>query len=117
VRQSAPLQKVAHLIRIKTNPAEKTRCCLKGDSAMFGRMRKTRELKARLFGQMMQRFGVSQNPDYGQFDGARLQTAAGRCIHCGAAARCKEWMETTTGTEGASDFCPNAQTFAALSRR
>jgi hypothetical protein len=84
---------------------------------MFGRMRRTRELKGQLFGEMMRRFGVIQRQDYAFAEGVALHTAAARCIHCGEAARCKEWMESTTGTEGASDFCPNAQTFATLGRR
>ena len=84
---------------------------------MFGRMRKTRELKGRLFGEMMRRFGVTQRQDYGDVEGTMLHTAAARCIHCAEAARCRAWMEQTTGTEGAAEFCPNAETFAGLAGR
>jgi NADH dehydrogenase/NADH:ubiquinone oxidoreductase subunit G len=84
---------------------------------MFGRMRKIRELRGYLFGEMMQRFGVTERPNFNHLDGMKLQTAAARCIHCGEVARCKTWMEQTTGTEGADAFCPNAGTFAALGAR
>jgi hypothetical protein len=46
-----------------------------------------------------------------------LHTAAARCIHCTEVARCKAWLATSKGTEGAADFCPNAGVFAALGRR
>jgi hypothetical protein len=84
---------------------------------MFGRMRRTRELKNRLFGEMMHRFRVTQRADYGYAEGAMLHTAAARCIHCTAAERCKAWLAADSGTEGAADFCPNARVFATLGRR
>jgi hypothetical protein len=84
---------------------------------MFGRMRRTRELKRQLHAEMKQRFGVTQQEDYGSTEGTMLQTAAARCIHCTEAARCKDWLANTTGTEDAADFCPNAGMFATLGRR
>jgi hypothetical protein len=84
---------------------------------MFGRMRRTRELKRQLFTQMKQRFGVTQEADYGSAEGAMLQTADARCIHCTEVARCKAWLATTDGTEGAAEFCPNAGILATLGRR
>jgi hypothetical protein len=84
---------------------------------MWGRMRRTKELRSQLFGAMMRRFGVTERLDYGDVEGTKLHTAAARCTHCGEVARCKAWMEQTTGTEGADEFCPNAATFAALSAR
>lgn len=80
-------------------------------------MRRTRELKGRLFEEMLRRFGVTQRQDYGHVEGAMLHTAAARCIHCGEAARCKAWMEQTEGVAGAADFCPNAAAFTCLARR
>jgi hypothetical protein len=91
--------------------------CQFGGAPMLGRMRKTRELKDRLFSEMMRRFGVTQRPDFGTAEGAMLHTAAARCIHCSKAARCKEWMEETAGAEGADEFCPNVAVFASLGRR
>lgn len=84
---------------------------------MLGRMHRSRELRASLFGQMMQRFGLQRSPDYAYPEGAALRVAAARCVHCTEVARCKLWLATTTGTEGAADFCPNAATFAALASR
>jgi hypothetical protein len=84
---------------------------------MFGRMRRIRELRSQLFGEMMRRFGVTERQDYGYLEGTQLHTAAARCIHCSEVARCKTWMEQTKGTEGAAEFCPNASTFAALGAR
>jgi len=66
---------------------------------------------------MMRRFGVTERQDYAYLEGAKLHTAAARCIHCSDVERCKSWMEQTTGTEGAADFCPNAATFEALATR
>lgn len=84
---------------------------------MFGRMRRSRELRSRLFGQMLERFGITRRNDFALTDGGALYTAAARCIHCSAVDRCKNWMETTSGTEGADEFCPNASTFAGIGRR
>ena len=84
---------------------------------MLGRMRRSRELRSRLFGQMLERFGITRRNDFAFSDGGALYTAAARCIHCPAVDRCKSWMETTAGTEGTAEFCPNASTFAAIGRR
>jgi hypothetical protein len=84
---------------------------------MLGRMRRTRELRSQLFGEMLQRFGLTQRCDYASPDGAMLQIAAARCMHCRTVEQCKLWMAQTTGTEGAEEFCPNAATFAALASR
>jgi len=84
---------------------------------MIGRMRRTRELRNELFGRMMQRFGAPQSADDVYPEGAMLRIAAARCIHCTETRRCMAWLTETTGTQGASEFCPNAATFAALAAR
>jgi hypothetical protein len=106
--------RTSRLIQIKKTCAPWPDHRKNGGFTMFGKMRRAR---SQLFGEMMRRFGVSERPDYGHLEGAKLQAAAARCIHCSDAARCKTWVEQTSGTEGAEEFCPNAGTFAALADR
>ena len=81
---------------------------------MFHRLFKGREQRSLLFGQMLRRFSFDAHRDITSSEAATLNQAISRCRVCGATERCQTWMDSTDGTEGADQFCPNVQAFKAL---
>ena len=81
---------------------------------MFDRLIKNQDRHAKLMGEMMRRFGVLDTDQFSQNDALNLGGAARRCMGCRSLEQCEHWMETTSGTEGADAFCPNARMFADI---
>ena len=84
---------------------------------MFGRSRRKRELKSRLFGEMMRRFDLNEHGHFSLADEKLLRVAAAHCTHCQATEQCMAWLAHKNGIEGAFEFCPNAGAFADLASR
>lgn len=81
---------------------------------MFDRMMKNQERHAKLMGEMMRRFGVLEAGDISMTGAVALESATRACMGCRSLAECEHWMEETSGTEGAGEFCPNVQRFTEL---
>ena len=81
---------------------------------MISRMLKRQDQRSRLFGEMLHRFSGDTTRDMTMSDGFTLAKAISRCRNCGATERCEDWVANSEGTEGADEFCPNAETFRQL---
>ena len=81
---------------------------------MFHRLLKRQEQRSLLFGEMLRRFWFDAHRDMTMSEALTLNQAILRCRACGATERCQTWMDSTDGTEGADQFCPNVQAFRAL---
>jgi len=81
---------------------------------MFERLIRNQERHARLMGEMMRRHGVLEAGDISITGAMELERASRICMGCGTVEECERWMAETTGTEGASAFCPNVRTFTKL---
>ncbi len=81
---------------------------------MFYRLLKRQEQRSRLFGEMMRRFWFDPHRDMTSSEASTLHQAILRCRACGATDRCQTWMDSTEGTEGADQFCPNVRAFRTL---
>jgi hypothetical protein len=87
---------------------------LERSHAMFHRLFKGREQRSLLFGKMLRRFSFNAHRDITSSEAATLNQAISRCRACGATDHCQTWMDSTDGTEGADQFCPNVQAFKEL---
>jgi hypothetical protein len=81
---------------------------------MFERFIARQDQRSRLFGGMFRRSSGDAPRDISISDAPVLARAISRCRACGAVEACETWAATTEGTEGAEQFCPNAQTFKDL---
>jgi hypothetical protein len=84
---------------------------------MFARLMKRLDQQSRLFGEMLRRFTSGTRRDMTMGDAQELTRAITRCRSCGATERCEAWLESSEGTQGADEFCPNAETFRQLGNR
>ena len=81
---------------------------------MIKRLLERLDQRSRLFGDMLARFSFDIQRDLTMADARALSQAITRCRGCGATARCQAWMSSTTGTEGAEQFCPNVEIFRQI---
>lgn len=82
-------------------------------TAIIGR----RDRQAKLFGEMMLRFGMfERHRSFSLTDGLALGSAARVCLQCHAIDRCEAWLNRTGPLAEAEKFCPNAPLFLELGR-
>jgi hypothetical protein len=81
---------------------------------MIKRLLERLDQRSRLFGDMLARFSFDIQRDLTMGDAMALSQAITRCRGCGATERCESWMSSTTGTEGAEQFCPNVKVFRQI---